>query len=61
MFEIDNPVTRATFLGKIGGVEEKVYMKIDEDLVQVVPEEDVDSDFCRGKGIICSIYSFQIK
>ena len=23
MFEIDNPVSRATFLGKVGGIEEK--------------------------------------
>ena len=28
MFEIDNPVSRAAFLGKVGGIEEKVYMKI---------------------------------
>ena len=29
MFEIDNPVIRATFLGKLGGVEENVFFKID--------------------------------
>ena len=28
MFEIDNPVSRAAFLGKVGGIEEKVYMKV---------------------------------
>ena len=27
MFEIDNPVSRALFLGKVGGIEEKVFMK----------------------------------
>ena len=42
MFEIDNPVLRATFLGKVGGIEEKVYMKVDGDLIKAVPEEDVD-------------------
>ena len=42
MFEIDNPVSRAAFLGKVGGIEEKVYMKIDGDLIKAVPEEDVD-------------------
>ena len=26
MFEIDNPVIRATFLGKLGGVEENVFI-----------------------------------
>ena len=29
MFEIDNPVSRATFLAKVGGIEEKVFMKLD--------------------------------
>ena len=33
MFEIDNPVTRAAFLGKLGGVEENVFIKIDNDLI----------------------------
>ena len=28
MFEIDNPVSRAAFLGKVGGIEEKVFMKV---------------------------------
>ena len=28
MFEIDNPVSRAAFLGKVGGIEEKIFMKI---------------------------------
>ena len=32
MFEIDNPVSRATFLGKIGGVEETIFMKIVKDI-----------------------------
>ena len=49
MFEIDNPVTRAAFLGKVGGIEEKVYMKIDGDLIKAVPEEDVDRTSAEGK------------
>ncbi len=49
MFEIDNPVSRATFLGKIGGIEEKVYMKIDEELINAIPEEDVDRTSAEGK------------
>ena len=49
MFEIDNPVSRATFLGKVGGIEEKVYMKIDGDLVKGLPEEDVDRTSAEGK------------
>tara|TARA_B100001758_G_C17848047_1_gene322628 strand:- start:112 stop:543 length:432 start_codon:yes stop_codon:yes gene_type:complete len=49
MFEIDNPVSRATFLGKVGGIEEKVFMKIDADLIKALPEEDVDRTSAEGK------------
>ena len=49
MFEIDNPVSRAAFLGKVGGIEEKVYMKVDGDLIKAVPEEDVDRTSAEGK------------
>ena len=49
MFEIDNPVSRATFLGKVGGIEEKVYMKVDGELIKAVPEEDVDRTSAEGK------------
>ena len=49
MFEIDNPVSRAAFLGKVGGIEKKVYMKIGEDLIRAVPEEDVDRTSAEGK------------
>ena len=49
MFEIDNPVSRAAFLGKVGGIEEKVYMKIDSVLIRAVPEEDVDRTSAEGK------------
>ena len=49
MFEIDNPVSRATFLGKVGGIEEKVYLKIDSDMIKAVPEEDVDRTSAESK------------
>ncbi len=49
MFEIDNPVSRATFLGKVGGIEEKVFMKIDGEVVKAIPEEDVDRTSAEGK------------
>ena len=49
MFEIDNPVSRSTFLGKVGGIEEKVFMKIDADIVKAVPEKDVDRTSAEGK------------
>tara|TARA_B100001741_G_C16275323_1_gene469671 strand:- start:50 stop:643 length:594 start_codon:yes stop_codon:yes gene_type:complete len=49
MFEIDNPISRAAFLGKVGGIEEKVYMKVNGDLIKAVPEEDVDRTSEEGK------------
>ncbi|MDC1224427.1 DUF3501 family protein [Pelagibacteraceae bacterium] len=49
MFEIDNPISRAAFLGKVGGIEEKIFMKIDGELVSAIPEADVDRTSATGK------------
>ena len=49
MFEIDNPISRATFLGKVGGIEETVFMKINGEKIKAVPEEDVDRTSAEGK------------
>ena len=49
MFEIDNPVTRATFLSKVGGIEKNVFMKVDGEKINAVPEEDVDRTSTEGK------------
>ena len=49
MFEIDNPISRAAFLSKVGGIEEKVFMKIDGDVVKAIPEKDVDRTSSEGK------------
>ncbi|MFL2851450.1 MAG: DUF3501 family protein [Candidatus Pelagibacter sp.] len=49
MFEIDNPVTRATFLSMVGGIEHTVFMKIDGEMIKAIPEEDVDRTSEEGK------------
>ena len=49
MFEIDNPISRAAFLGKVGGLEEKVFMKINGEKINAIPEEDVDRTSTEGK------------
>ncbi len=49
MFEIDNPVSRSAFLGKVGGIEEKVFMKLDNEIVKAIPEKDVDRTSANGK------------
>ena len=60
MFEIDNPVSRATFLGKVGGIEEKVYMKVDGDIIQAAPEEDVDRTSAEGKASSVQFIHFKL-
>ena len=49
MFEIDNPVSRSAFLSKVGGIEEKVFIKIDGESIKATPEEDVDRTSAKGK------------
>ena len=49
MFEIDNPIIRAEFLGKLGGVENNIFIKIGEEKIYAVPEMDVDRTSDDGK------------
>ena len=49
MFEIDNPISRAAFLAKVGGIEEMVFMKLNGETIKAVPEEDVDRTSAEGK------------
>ena len=60
MFEIDSPVSRAAFLSKVGGIEEKVFMKIDEDIVKALPEEDVDRTTAEGKASSVQFIHFKL-
>tara|TARA_B100000787_G_scaffold118555_1_gene88698 strand:- start:68 stop:661 length:594 start_codon:yes stop_codon:yes gene_type:complete len=49
MFEIDNPISRGSFLGKVGGIEKKIFIKIDNETVNAIPEDDVDRTSAEGK------------
>ncbi|MDB9936021.1 DUF3501 family protein [Candidatus Pelagibacter sp.] len=60
MFEIDNPITRAAFLGKVGGIEEKIFMKINDEIVKAVPEEDVDRTSAEGKASSVQFIHFKL-
>ena len=60
MFEIDNPISRATFLGKVGGIEEKIFMKIDDEFVSAVPEADVDRTSADGKASSVQFIHFKL-
>lgn len=59
MFEIDNPVIRATFLGKLGGVEENVFIKIDNEVIYGKPEIDVDRTSAEGKASSVQFIHFE--
>ena len=60
MFEIDNPISRAAFLGKVGGIEEKIFMKINDEIVKAVPEEDVDRTSAEGKASSVQFIHFKL-
>tara|TARA_B110000438_G_C15791348_1_gene640830 strand:- start:1301 stop:1900 length:600 start_codon:yes stop_codon:yes gene_type:complete len=49
MFEIDDPTLRADFLGKVGGIEKKVYIQIEKEKISAIPEMDVDRTSEEGK------------
>ncbi|MDA8918262.1 DUF3501 family protein [Candidatus Pelagibacter sp.] len=59
MFEIDNPLSRGAFLGKVGGIEEKIFMKIDNEEVKAVPEADVDRTSAEGKASSVQFIHFE--
>ena len=60
MFEIDNPISRAAFLSKVGGIEEKVFMKVDGEIIKAVPEEDVDRTSSEGKASSVQFIHFKL-
>jgi hypothetical protein len=49
MFEIDDPVRRKAFLGRLGGVEETAFLRFAGETIRGVPEADVDRTTAEGK------------
>jgi|TARA_B110000881_G_C18310694_1_gene381792 hypothetical protein len=60
MFEIDNPISRALFLGKVGGIEERVFIKIGSEFVKAIPETDVDRTSTEGKASSVQYVHFKL-
>jgi len=60
MFEIDNPISRSAFLGKVGGIEEKIFMKINDEIVKAAPEQDVDRTSAEGKASSVQFIHFKL-
>lgn len=49
MFEIDNPERRARFLGRAGGIERAVELRIGASVAPAAPEGDVERTSAAGK------------
>ena len=60
MFEIDNPVSRAVFLSKVGGIEKKIFIKIESEIIKAVPEGDVDRTSAAGKASSVQFIHFKL-
>ena len=59
MFEIDNPLSRAEFLNKVGGIEEKIFLKIGNQKIKSIPEQDVDRTSAEGKASSVQFVHFE--
>jgi len=60
MFEIDDPVRRAAFLAKLGGVEETAFLEIEGDKAPGLPEADVDRTNAAGKASAVQFIHFPL-
>jgi hypothetical protein len=49
LFEIDDPVRRKMFLGRLGGVENTAFIRVADEVIEGIPEADVDRTSGEGK------------
>ena len=49
MFEIDNVLSRTEFLNKVGGIEKRIFIKINNEIINSTSEKDVDRTSSEGK------------
>jgi hypothetical protein len=49
LFEIDEPQRRATFLARLGGVEETAFIEVGGEKLRGLPEQDQDRTTADGK------------
>ena len=59
MIEIDSPIKRAEFLGKMGGFEEKISIKIGSQLIKGRAELDGDRTTADGKASSVQFVHFE--
>ena len=58
MFEIDGPIRRARVLGRLGGVEKTMFIKLGDSQVDAVPEADVDRTAADGEASSVQVVRF---
>ena len=49
MFEIDSPITRKNVLTQLGGVENQVYISVNDEKIYATPEDDTERTDVYGK------------
>ncbi|MDB5699246.1 MAG: hypothetical protein JWN69_2050, partial [Alphaproteobacteria bacterium] len=59
MFEVDEPVRRAKFLGNLGGVERHFYLQLDDQRIDGAPEEEDERTRDDGKTSAVHFIRFQ--
>ena len=59
MVEIDNPVKRADFLSKMGGFEEKIFIKFNDTIIKGKAELDGDRTTADGKASSVQFVHFE--
>ncbi len=61
LFEIDDPVRRAAFLGKLGGIEETAFLEVGGMRVAGVAEADQDRTTAEGKASAVQFIHYPFK
>ena len=61
LFEIDDPVRRAAFLGKLGGVEETAFIEITGSRIAGSAEADQDRSTAEGKASAVQFIHYPFK
>lgn len=59
MVEIDSPIKRADFLGKMGGFEENLDLSINNKVIKGKPESDVERTTAEGKASSVQFVHFE--
>ena len=59
MIEIDSPIKRAEFLGKMGGFEEKLKIIVNNKAIKGIPESDVERTTAEGKASSVQFVHFE--